>query len=103
MDEDIQAVCRLDAILTVVDVKHIIQHLNDVKPEGVENESVEQIAFADIILLNKVDLADTAEVANVKSAIRGINVAAEIHEIQSKFDPKLLLNRNGFSLDAILA
>lgn len=104
VDEDIQAVCRLDAILTVVDVKHIIQHLNDVKPEGVENESVEQIAFADIILLNKVDLADAAEVANVKSAIRGINIAAEIHEtIQSKFDPKLLLNRNGFSLDAILA
>ena len=46
--------CRLDAIITVVDAKHIIQHLDEKKPDGVENESVEQIAFADKILLNKV-------------------------------------------------
>ena len=38
---------RLDGILTLVDAKHIIQHLEDEKPEGVENEAVEQIAFAD--------------------------------------------------------
>ena len=56
VDEDIARLCYLDAIITVVDSKHIIQHLDEVKPEGVENESVEQIAFADKILLNKVSI-----------------------------------------------
>lgn len=54
VDEEIASLCRLDAIITVVDAKHIVQHLDDEKPEGVENESVEQIAFADKVLLNKV-------------------------------------------------
>jgi G3E family GTPase len=40
----------------VVDAKHIVQHLDEEKPEGVENESVEQLAFADKVLLNKVPL-----------------------------------------------
>jgi G3E family GTPase len=43
-------------VITVVDAKHIVQHLDEVKPDGSVNESVEQIAFADRILLNKVDL-----------------------------------------------
>lgn len=54
VDEEVTQLCRLDAIVTVVDAKHIIQHLDEEKPEGVENESVEQIAFADKVLLNKV-------------------------------------------------
>ena len=54
VDEDVSMLCRLDAIITVVDAKHIIQHLDEKKPDGVENESVEQLAFADKILLNKV-------------------------------------------------
>ena len=47
---------RLDGIITVIDAKHIIQHLDDKKPENVENEAVEQIAFADKMILNKTDL-----------------------------------------------
>lgn len=43
VDEEIAAVCRLDAIVTVVDARHIMQHLQEEKPEGVENESVEQL------------------------------------------------------------
>merc|ERR1712232_601638 len=46
-DDFVQQHMRLDGILTLVDAKHIIQHLDDEKPEGVENEAVEQIAFAD--------------------------------------------------------
>ena len=53
----ITQLCRLDAIITVVDAMHIVQHLDEVKPDGVENESVEQIAFADKVLLNKVKFA----------------------------------------------
>merc|ERR1719163_1628283 len=57
-DDYVQKHLRLDGILTVVDAKHIIQHLDEEKPEGVENEAVEQIAFADRILLNKTDLVE---------------------------------------------
>ncbi len=47
--------------MTVIDAKHILQHLDEIKPEGVENESVEQVAFADRILLNKIDLVSEVE------------------------------------------
>merc|ERR1712137_959238 len=56
MDETIKEKAELDAILTVVDAKHIIQHLDEEKPEGAENEAVEQVCFADKLLLNKTDL-----------------------------------------------
>ena len=54
-DERVSSKYNLDGIITVVDAKHIIQHLDDEKPEGIENESVEQLAFADRIMLNKID------------------------------------------------
>merc|ERR1711912_228296 len=72
-DDFVQQHMRLDGILTLVDAKHIIQHLEDEKPEGVENEAVEQIAFADRILLNKIDLATEEELAEVEKRIRAIN------------------------------
>ena len=56
VDEEIQKMYQLDVVITVVDAKQIITRLDDVKPEGVENEAVEQIAFADRIILNKIDL-----------------------------------------------
>ena len=61
----------MDAILTVVDAKHLVQHLDDDKPEGVENEAVEQLAFADRVLLNKIDLVDEQELVAVEKRIRG--------------------------------
>ncbi len=57
-DERVAENYNLDGIITVVDAKHIIQHLDDEKPEGIENESVEQLAFADRIMLNKIDLVN---------------------------------------------
>jgi len=53
MDKKLSAAARLDSIVTVVDAKHIEGHLDEVKPGGAINESVEQIGFADRILLNK--------------------------------------------------
>jgi len=61
IDDDIQSKYKLDAVITVVDAMHITDRLNEIKPEGVENESVEQIAFADKILLNKIDLVASKE------------------------------------------
>ena len=104
MDEVIAAKCRLDAIITVVDAKHIIQHLDEEKPEGVENESVEQVAFADRIVLNKIDLVtDINEIAAVKARLRSINsVATIIESDHSRVDANLLLQIGGFSLDRVM-
>merc|ERR1711939_709502 len=74
IDEDIQRLYKLDAIVTVVDAKHLIARLDDEKPEGVENEAVEQLAFADLVLLNKTDLVpEEAELAKIEARIREIN------------------------------
>eukprot|EP00752_Nemacystus_decipiens_P007944 g7097.t1 len=56
VDGDVQKNYRLDGIVTVVDAAHVEQHLDEKKPEGACNESLEQMAFADRIILNKVDL-----------------------------------------------
>jgi len=103
VDGEVSRLCRLDAIITVVDAKHIVQHIDEVKPEGVENESIEQIAFADKVLLNKVDLVTEEEKQNVRKRIKAINSNVEIIEcVQSVVEPSLLLNIHGFDLDAVL-
>merc|ERR1712054_679270 len=56
VDDEIQSKFKLDGIITLVDAKHIVQHLDEEKPEGVENEAVEQVAFADRLIVNKCDL-----------------------------------------------
>ena len=104
VDEDIKEKYRLDAVITVVDAKHITERLNEEKPEGVENESVEQIAFADKILLNKIDLVpDAKELDAIEASIKKINPACPIVRTeQSKLDPKELLNIEAFELDRVL-
>lgn len=103
VDEDIKRLCYLDSIITVVDAKHILLSLDEVKPEGIENESEEQIGFADKIVLNKLDLVTEAEKLLIISRIRTMNPACEIIETTfSRVDPKLLLGINGFSLDRVL-
>ena len=82
-DERVAENYNLDGIITVVDAKHIIQHLDDEKPEGIENESVEQLAFADRIMLNKIDLVNEEELANVESRIKSINGFAPIFHTQN--------------------
>jgi len=83
VEPSVQQHYELDAIVTVVDAKHILQHLYETKPDGVENESVEQVAFADKILLNKIDLLDTpADREEVIQALKAINQYAEIIETQ---------------------
>jgi len=103
VDDDIEENYTLDGIITVVDAKHIIQHLQEEKPEGVENESVEQIAFADRIILNKTDLVDEEQLKEVEASVKKINSSAEIIRSQySKVEPKKLINISAFSLDRVL-
>merc|ERR1711998_340 len=76
IDDDIQKLYNLDAIVTVCDAKYLETRLDDEKPEGVENEAVEQLAFADRVLLNKVDLVpDEAELKKFEAEllVRGLD------------------------------
>jgi G3E family GTPase len=78
VDDDMQKHFRLDAIITMVDAKHVLAHLDEVKEAGVENEAIEQVAFADKILLNKTDLVDEHELVILEARIKSINSQAEI-------------------------
>lgn len=102
-DDFVQQKMALDGILTLVDAKHIIEHLDEEKPEGVENEAVEQIAFADRICLNKTDLVDESTLEEVERRIRMINETVPIRRcLQSSVDMDFILGIQAFSLDKIL-
>ena len=81
VDDKISERYELDGIITVVDAKNIIQHVEEEKPEGIENESVEQIAFADKILLNKTDLVDENELKNVEHKLNQLIVLRQYLEL----------------------
>lgn len=103
VDDDIVDKYKLDGIITVADAKHITQHLDEEKPEGVENESVEQIAFADRIMLNKIDLVSEEELKEVESKIKSINRFAPMyHTENSIIDPANLINIGSFDLEKTL-
>ena len=103
VDDDIVSKYKLDGIITVADAKHITQHLDEEKPEGVENESVEQIAFADRIMLNKIDLVSEEELEEVESKIKSINRFAPMyHTENSIIDPVNLINIGSFDLEKTL-
>lgn len=103
VDDKVVERYKLDGIITVVDAKHIIQHLDEEKPEDVENESVEQIAFADRIMLNKIDLVDEEQLQLVESRIKSINNFAPIFRTQnSLIEPKELINIGSFDLERTL-
>merc|ERR1719316_1706177 len=98
-DESIKSFARLDGIVTLVDAKHIEQHLDEEKPNGAENEAVEQVAFADRMLLNKTDLVTEADLERVEKRLRGINQFAPIiRTCQSKVSTDDVLDIKGFDL-----
>ena len=104
VDDEMAAQSKLDAIVTVVDAKHLLPHLDEEKPEGVENEALEQLAFADRIVLNKIDLADDDELSEVESRIQEVNPLAPIIRTQhGKVNLDAILDVGAFSLDRVLA
>jgi len=93
-DDEIKAAFRLDAIVTVVDAKHLEQHLS------AGDESVKQVAFADVIVLNKTDLSTPAALAELEDRIHRINSVAKIIRAQNCDVPlDKVLNVGGFNLD----
>ena len=97
VDEDVRAKARLDAVVTVADAKWLAARLRDAP------EAKNQIAFADVIILNKIDLVTPAELAEVEARIRAINPYARLHKA-TKCDVSIseVLERRAFDLDRIL-
>jgi len=97
VDEDVQRAARLDAVVTVADAKWLAQRLRDAP------EAKNQIAFADVIIINKTDLVSSAELREVEARIRAINPYASLHRAK-KCDVALsdVLERRAFDLDRIL-
>jgi G3E family GTPase len=97
MDDDVKAKTRLDAVVALVDAKHLPLRLKDSK------EAEDQIAFADVIVLNKTDLVSADELAKVEATVRAINPAARIHRTQrSGVDLTEVLDRGAFDLKRVI-
>jgi G3E family GTPase len=97
MDEAVGAKTRLDAVVTVADAKWLKDRLKDAP------EAKNQIAFADVILINKTDLVTAEALAELEARIRGINPYAKLHRTQrSQIALDQVLDRNAFDLDRIL-
>jgi len=94
VDEDVKAKTRLDSVIALVDAKHILLRLSD------SREAVEQIAFADQIVLNKTDLVSESDLKMIEARIRRLNPLAPIYRAQ-RSDVALdkILDRGSFDLD----
>ncbi|WP_181708582.1 CobW family GTP-binding protein [Chthonobacter rhizosphaerae] len=98
MDEEVRKMSRLDAVVTVVDAKHLMARLADAP------EAEDQVAFADVILLNKTDLVSPEELAEVEATLRQLNPYARIHKTQRSAVPlDAILDKGAFDLDRILS
>ncbi|WP_414662802.1 CobW family GTP-binding protein [Horticoccus sp. 23ND18S-11] len=92
-DDEIKQNFRLDAIVTVVDAKHVLQHLDG------DDESVKQVGFADVILLNKTDLVTPAELDELEARIKHINGVARVHRTKNcDINLDHVLDVGGFNL-----
>jgi len=94
VDEDVRELFSLDGIITLVDAKHVLLHLE------VSNECREQIAFADVLVLNKTDLVSPAELDQLERRIRSMNALAKILRTTNAAAPMTdVLDVGGFDLE----
>ena len=92
-DDEMKQNFRLDAIVTVVDAKHVLQHLDQ------DDEAMKQLAFADVILLNKTDLVSNPDLDALEERIRRINAVAKIYRSKNCDVPlDRVLDVGGFNL-----
>ena len=97
MDDEMREALNLDGVVTLVDAKHVLLHIDE------SDEVKEQIAFADVILLNKVDLVSSDELDQLEARIHAMNSAAKIYRTQDTVvDMDNVLNLGGFDLDRAL-
>jgi len=93
VDDEMQAHLRLDGVVTVVDARHVWLHIDE------SSECKEQIAFADVILLNKTDLVTEAQLDELEARIRSMNAMARLHRTRdAEVDMATILDIGGFDL-----
>jgi G3E family GTPase len=98
IDDELREQFQLDAIITLVDAKHAERHLEEVRAAS------EQIAFADVVLLNKTDLVSEQDLARVERRVRSINRTAKLFRTEAATLPiESVLNVGAFDLDRALA
>jgi G3E family GTPase len=96
LDDDLSDRMALDAVVTVIDAKHAGGQLQ------LSPEIVDQIAFADVIVVNKIDLVSTAELEALEATLRSINRSARLHRTQKcAIDVDAILGCGAFSLDRV--
>ena len=97
MDDDVRQKTRLDAVVALVDAKHLPLRLKD------SREAEDQIAFADVVLLNKTDLVGEDELRQREQSIRAINPSARIHRTErAGIGLEDVLDRGAFDLQRAL-
>ena len=103
LNPEIAEVYRIDSILCLADAKHVAMHMEEEKPDGAVNEAVQQVAFADRILLNKIDLVSEEEILDLEKTLKSVNASADvIRTTNSVVDLKVVLGVNSFSLEKTL-
>ncbi|MCC6250353.1 MAG: GTP-binding protein [Rubrivivax sp.] len=97
IDNDVARQVRLDAVVTLVDARHALAHLDDPLLDGAANQAVEQVVTADRIVINKTDLASEDELRAVEARVRRINETAEmLRSSYAKVDVSRILGIGGF-------
>ncbi|XP_022368371.1 COBW domain-containing protein 1 isoform X1 [Enhydra lutris kenyoni] len=97
VDAELGVNIYLDGIITVVDSKYGLKHLEEEKPDGLINEASRQVALADIIIINKTDLVSEEDLSKLRTAIRSINGLGKILETQrSRVDLSNVLDLHAF-------
>jgi len=97
MDDDVRAKAELDAVVALVDAKHLPLRLKD------SREAEDQIAFADVVLINKTDLVEASDLTAIEATIRKINPSATIHHTsRAQIALDKILQRGAFDLKRIL-
>ena len=100
-DDELRDRLELDAIVTLVDAKHLLLHLDG--PAGADAQVVEQIAFADRLVITKADLVDQASLDGVVERVRAINGQADlVFAEHGKVDLDRILGVHAFDLDRIV-
>jgi len=95
---------HIDSIVCLADCKHLEVHLDEKKPDGSVNEALQQVAFADKILLNKIDLVTADEKSQLEARLRKINKFATVIETQrSKVPLEKIMGLNSFNMESILS
>jgi G3E family GTPase len=97
MDDDVRAKTELDAVVALVDAKHLPLRLKD------SREAEDQIAFADVVVINKTDLVSAEDVTRIEEVVRAINPSARIYRTtRSGVDLARVLNQGAFNLERAL-